>query len=211
MPGRLRERETRLSVTRCPRFSAALFPGVPPVPFRIVLIFLCGTCVPRTRVPYAWVQGSGRGPAPPATILNVDSPGLFQEGRRGYDRSQVEAYFAALAAGGPPADFKGFDTVRRGYDGAEVDARLAALTGVGPDQAAATAPADPAAPPAPAADFRGFDVGMRGYDRSQVDAYLADFAVGGPPAGFHGFDTVRRGYDRAQVDAHLAALHRNLG
>ena len=52
---------------------------------------------------------------------------MFQEGRRGYDRSQVDAYLAALAAGGPPVGFQGFDTVRRGYDRAQVDAHLAAL------------------------------------------------------------------------------------
>ena len=45
--------------------------------------------------------------------------------RRGYDTAQVDEFVRAVAAGGPPAEFHGFDTARRGYDRAEVDAYVA--------------------------------------------------------------------------------------
>ncbi|MFF7355212.1 MULTISPECIES: DivIVA domain-containing protein [Streptomyces] len=52
----------------------------------------------------------------------------FDIARRGYDRAQVDAYLAGLAApaaAGPPPPV--FDIVRRGYDRAQVDARIAEL------------------------------------------------------------------------------------
>ncbi|GGV01087.1 hypothetical protein GCM10010260_41880 [Streptomyces filipinensis] len=52
----------------------------------------------------------------------------FDIARRGYDRAQVDAYLAGLAAAAaaatpPPV----FDLVRRGYDRTQVDARIAVL------------------------------------------------------------------------------------
>ncbi|MFE2099118.1 MULTISPECIES: DivIVA domain-containing protein [unclassified Streptomyces] len=49
--------------------------------------------------------------------------------RRGYDRAQVDAYLAGLAAGTAPGAPPVFDIARRGYDRAQVDARLAELRG----------------------------------------------------------------------------------
>ncbi|MEV6945602.1 DivIVA domain-containing protein [Streptomyces sp. NPDC051172] len=47
--------------------------------------------------------------------------------RRGYDRAQVDAYLAQLAAGAAPDAPPAFDLARRGYDRAQVDARIAEL------------------------------------------------------------------------------------
>ncbi|MFJ9907860.1 DivIVA domain-containing protein [Streptomyces sp. NPDC101152] len=51
----------------------------------------------------------------------------FEIVRRGYDRDQVNAYLAQLAAGTAPDAPPVFDLARRGYDRAQVDARLAEL------------------------------------------------------------------------------------
>lgn len=51
----------------------------------------------------------------------------FDIARRGYDRSQVDAYLALLTAGTVPEAPPAFDVVRRGYDRAQVDARAAEL------------------------------------------------------------------------------------
>ncbi|GAA2504744.1 DivIVA domain-containing protein [Streptomyces longisporus] len=47
--------------------------------------------------------------------------------RRGYDRAQVDAYLAQLAAGAAPDTPPAFDLARRGYDRGQVDARIAEL------------------------------------------------------------------------------------
>ncbi len=49
--------------------------------------------------------------------------------RRGYERTQVDAYLNRLAAGERPADPPAFDIVWRGYDRAQVDARVRELLG----------------------------------------------------------------------------------
>ncbi|GHE03498.1 hypothetical protein [Streptomyces alanosinicus] len=51
----------------------------------------------------------------------------FEIARRGYDRSQVDAYLVGLAEGTSPMAPPVFDIVRRGYDRAQVDARVAQL------------------------------------------------------------------------------------
>ncbi|MFF4314654.1 DivIVA domain-containing protein [Streptomyces sp. 900105755] len=55
----------------------------------------------------------------------------FEIVRRGYDRAQVDAYLALLAAGTAPDAPPAFDIMRRGYDRAQVDARLAELRAAG--------------------------------------------------------------------------------
>ncbi|MEU2618912.1 DivIVA domain-containing protein [Streptomyces sp. NPDC007157] len=55
----------------------------------------------------------------------------FEIVRRGYDRAQVDAYLALLAAGTAPDAPPVFDIVRRGYDRAQVDTRLAGPTAAG--------------------------------------------------------------------------------
>ncbi|GAA3796686.1 hypothetical protein GCM10022403_033220 [Streptomyces coacervatus] len=51
----------------------------------------------------------------------------FEIVRRGYDRTQVDAYLAQLVAGTAPDAPPAFDIARRGYDRAQVDARIAEL------------------------------------------------------------------------------------
>ncbi|MGW5235315.1 hypothetical protein ACWEQU_24195 [Streptomyces nodosus] len=51
----------------------------------------------------------------------------FELTRRGYDRVQVDEYFARLAGGTDPGDPPRFDIVRRGYDRDQVDSRIAQL------------------------------------------------------------------------------------
>ncbi|WP_208900026.1 DivIVA domain-containing protein [Streptomyces incarnatus] len=51
----------------------------------------------------------------------------FDIARRGYDRAQVDAYLAGMAAGTASGAPPVFDIVRRGYDRAQVDARVAQL------------------------------------------------------------------------------------
>ena len=54
----------------------------------------------------------------------------FDIARRGYDRAQVDAYLARLAAGTAPDTVPpAFDIVRRGSDRAQVAARVAQLRG----------------------------------------------------------------------------------
>ncbi|MGW7523653.1 DivIVA domain-containing protein [Streptomyces sp. NPDC054783] len=55
----------------------------------------------------------------------------FDIARRGYDRAQVDAYLADLAAGTAPEAPPAFDIARRGYDRTQVDARIAELRGGG--------------------------------------------------------------------------------
>lgn len=55
----------------------------------------------------------------------------FDITRRGYDRAQVDAYLAGLAAGTAAGTPPAFDIVRRGYDRTQVDQRIVELRGGG--------------------------------------------------------------------------------
>ncbi|MEV6117631.1 DivIVA domain-containing protein [Streptomyces sp. NPDC052109] len=58
-----------------------------------------------------------------------DFPGFqgFEIARRGYDRTQVDAYLTRLASGTASETPPVFDIVRRGYDRSQVDARVSQL------------------------------------------------------------------------------------